>query len=226
MLYFPQHKVAFLHGQRTGGTSILRWAEINYPYLTQRIQLIDWHSPLRNKIEAGFSMEGNTVFTSIRNPYEAIYGMYQLFRHMKPDAGHITMARSCEFKEFAKWFCQINSQLTDVNMLVAYPRFIGIDGKIPTNLLIMHIETLQEDFNTVARLTGLDSFNTQLPHVNRITDKEVNGGPLQEKITEYHYSPDVYDYETAGYVMSVFEWAFESGHYDIDWRIIKPLRGV
>lgn len=223
MIYLPELKLGFLHYLRTGGTSISQWVDQYYP---NRIlyQLDHWHEPLANKIKAGFIMEGNQVFTSIRNPYELIHGVWSIWRQTNSPVGHVLAAKKYAFRPFVKWFTQINPQLRAEDMIKPYEEYYRVNGTIPS-IRILHLEKLQEEFTKLMQEAGCP-YDTTLPRINTMEDPlDRNTGKLKRR-HRFVYTPSLYDRETANGVTRMFEWTFNTGHYSTNWHERMPLRSI
>jgi hypothetical protein len=166
MLMIDDYKVAYLHINKTAGTSIKEYLiELTKP--SHYVQIGATHSPLESTARyMGKRFNDYTILTSVRNPFARLLSIY-LYRRRRYKNGERSETTAQAHKlPFKKWFTNVvakSSRFTDLSISSS----ILIDGQQPDNVYIITLESLNKDMaKFVKDVMGIDT-KKKVPHVNR-----------------------------------------------------------
>jgi hypothetical protein len=148
MLILDKHRVAYLHINKTAGTTLR-------DYLSRVAgpgnQMGPTHGPLEaNQRLLGPRFNDYTVLVSIRNPMARLFSMY-LFRKSRYLSGEVIPPTEAAYKlKIKDWFFKIilnSKRLTDLSISDS----ILVDGEFMPNTYVVAVETLGKDMNKFCR---------------------------------------------------------------------------
>jgi len=166
MIVIDKHKVAYLHINKTAGTSIKQ-------YLTDLVgkgnvkRMGPTHGPLSSCPRVlGNRFNEYTILVSIRNPLARLMSIY-LFRRTRFAEGDKSRTTKAAYdKPLKQWFMDVvrkSQRLTDLSITDS----VLLDGELPANVQIIAAETINRDMSRFcADVLGIET-NKRLPHLNK-----------------------------------------------------------
>lgn len=166
MVVIDKFKVAYLHINKTGGTSITG-------YLTELAgeknvkQMGPTHGPLAPNLRfLGNRFNDYNILISIRNPFARVISIY-LFRKTRYQDGDISeTTRKAYEMPLAEWFMEIikdSDRLTDLSITES----MLVNGELPDNVHVIALETINKDmYNFCKNILKLKKFK-DVPHLNK-----------------------------------------------------------
>ena len=166
MLLIDDYKVAYLHINKTGGTSIKQHlVDITHP--AHAIQMGPTHGPLASKVRLlGERFYDYTILTSIRNPYARLLSIYLFRRRRFKDGEEAPAMKAAHGLPFKRWFVETikhSTRLTDLSISDS----ILIEGMLPDNVYLVAVESLTKDIDRFVKDVMEIGTDKQVPHVNR-----------------------------------------------------------
>jgi len=215
MTYTPKHKLAYHHYMRTGGSAIAKWFVREFEDFCE-IKNTHWHEPLRQKMQI-VELRDVHIIGGIRDPYEGTYGAYTIWRmHPEGTTSYVDFSRNNTFSEFIPMLVELIKSGGGLNQYCTYEYYYTVNKLIPSNLHLIRVENLQAEFSSLVTDTfGMSNIDTALPVYNTMGNP---AGKIRKGCPEYAYTPDVYTKHTAGIIRDTFNWIFEQGYYDENWR--------
>lgn len=189
MLVLDEFKVAYLHINKTAGTSLRA-------YLTDLAggkvnQMGPTHGPLSAYERLlGGRFTDYKILVSIRNPLARLYSIY-LFRKSRYLSGDISTTTEAAFLYTIKnWFTKVmrpSQRPTDFSI----SNSVLIDGVLPPNVHIVAVETLGKDMNRFCReFMGIKN-PRKLPFLNKTN----YGKDHYTKYYDDHFKELVYNWD-------------------------------
>lgn len=190
MLVIDKYKVAYLHINKTAGTSIKDYLKVLVGSENTR-QMGPVHSPLyANMRFMGDRFYEYKVLVSLRSPFARLLSIY-LFRKSKFEAGQdipaYRITYEMPFKEWAKETIFNSNRLTDLSISDS----ILIGGKLPENVYTIAVESLEKDLpGFCENVLNIKTFN-KIPHDNR-TDiiKDIHRKYFDDELMQMVYKWD------------------------------------
>lgn len=183
-LYIPKLNLIFLHIYKTAGTS-LRDALIRIDNNCK--ELAYGHADYSDLIE---HLQGEKIFSVVRNPYDWIYSLYQYSRAYNTHPFYAYCATH-SFDDFVKWYFKnidvlntttINGRLQTQTQYISHNNKIAID-------YILKMENLENDFNQLLNTLKHNGF--RLSHLNATPYQRIDYSQIERKTLdiineEYH----------------------------------------
>jgi hypothetical protein len=166
MLVLDKAKVAYLHINKTAGTSIRNY----FTTLAGRRnvnQMGPTHGPLSaTERILGLRFHDYNILVSIRNPFARVFSIY-LFRKTRYLNGDISATTEAAYRHRLKpWFMNVvrkSKRATDFSI----SKSVLVDGEFLDNVHIVAVETLNQDMNNFCQsVMGLKT-PPRLPHLNK-----------------------------------------------------------
>lgn len=167
MLVIDKFKVAYLHINKTAGTSIKA-------YLTDLAggpknvkQMGSTHGPLAASTRILCNrFNGYNILVSIRNPLARLMSIY-LFRRTRYIEGDQSPTTKAAYDmPLKQWFMKVvreSQRLTDLSITDS----VLLDGELPPNVHVVAMETLNKDFSKFCEDVLKIKTNKRLPHLNK-----------------------------------------------------------
>ena len=167
MFIIDKHKLAYLHINKTAGTSIKKFLTdfAGGPQFVR--EMGPTHGPLAPNIRfLGPRFTKYDILVSIRNPFSRLISIY-LFRRTRYEAGDQSpttkIAHDLTLKE---WFLEVvkdSNRLTDLSITDS----VLVGGELPENVHIVAVETLRKDMNKFCKDVLKIKDPVTIPHLNR-----------------------------------------------------------
>jgi len=151
MIYFEDYNFAFLHINKTGGTSVKNifknhWGEDNWTVIGNIAA--DGQPKLHEPLDYKMNLLGNKfndlkVLTTIRNPYARWVSLYY-FRQQGYELGEL-VHNNATARPFKIWLRELFSYppLAAVPENFSITRFLN-NGNLPSNLIILKLEDMTQ----------------------------------------------------------------------------------
>ena len=166
MLIIDDFRVAFLHVYKTAGTSIKNHLrDLTKPSRAKEMGAV--HGPLESKVRLlGERFNEYTILTSVRNPFSRLLSIY-LYRRRRFKDGERTKPTELAHKlPFKKWFTDVILHSRRYNDM-SISDSILMDGKLPSNVYIVAMESLDRDMDRFIRgIMEIDTYK-KVPHDNK-----------------------------------------------------------
>ena len=158
MILCDSHSFAFIHIQRTGGTT-LRQLLHQQPVLLREVGFYHSHSGSKEVTETGF--EDYFTFAFVRNPWDRIYSWFSLINNHRPPV----VTESYSFARFLEEYPeQMSTYGTDDRFLFNQTDFLkNQEGKL-TCQFIGRFEHYRRDIKTLFDQLGFPL--TDIPKLN------------------------------------------------------------
>jgi hypothetical protein len=166
VLVLDKAKIAYLHINKTAGTSIR-----NYLTTLAGPRNVNQMGPTHGPLEANQRLMGprfhdHKILVSIRNPFARVFSIY-LFRKSRYLNGDKSKTTEAAYMHRLKpWFMNVvrrSKRLTDLSITSS----VLVDGEFMDNIYIVAVETLNKDMNRFCReVMGLKS-PPRPPHLNK-----------------------------------------------------------
>jgi hypothetical protein len=166
LLVIDKYKVAYLHINKTAGTSIkAHLTDVVGPKNVR--QMGPTHGPLSaNTRILGNRFNNYTILVSIRNPFARLMSIY-LFRRTRFEEGDRTSVTQAAYnKPLKQWFTDVvrkSQRLTDLSITDS----ILVGGELLPNVSIIAMETLNKDFDRFRDDVLKIRTNKRMPHLNK-----------------------------------------------------------
>jgi len=166
MFVIDKHKAAYLHINKTAGTSIKQHlANIVGPENIR--QMGPTHGPLATTGRfLGGRLNDYDILVSIRNPLARLMSIY-LFRKTRFKEGDESSTTQAAYElPLKQWFIEVvrdSQRLTDLSITDS----VLIDGELPENVHTVAVETINRDLSRFCK--GVLGINTKQrpPHLNK-----------------------------------------------------------
>ena len=166
MLIIDKYKMAYLHINKTAGTSIkAHLTDLAGPKNVRQM------GPTHGPLSANLRILGNrfydyNILVSIRNPFARLMSIY-LFRRTRFEEGDQSPATQAAYnRPLKQWFTDVvkkSQRLTDLSITDS----ILVDGELPPNVNIIAMETLNKDFDRFRDDVLKIRTNKRMPHLNK-----------------------------------------------------------
>jgi hypothetical protein len=183
MIIIDKFELAYLHINKTAGTSIRQFLE-NLAGRGQLKQMGPTHGPLAPTIRfMGQRFYDYKILVSIRNPRARLISIY-LFRKTRFANGDDSPATRAAYElPFKQWFIDVvkdSDRLTDLSITDS----VLVGGDLPENVHIVAVETLDKDMHKFCKDVLGIKYGIEIPHLNKTNfvrdhytkyfDKELN----------------------------------------------------
>ncbi len=166
MLVIDKYKMAYLHINKTAGISIR-----SYLTTLAGAQNVKQMGPTHGLLSSSIRFMGSRfynykILVSIRNPFARVVSIY-LFRSTRYEQGDVSPTTTAAYEmPFKQWFMEVivdSQRLTDLSITDS----LLINGKLPENVYIVSVETIDRDLNIFCRdVLGLN-ITQRLLHLNK-----------------------------------------------------------
>jgi hypothetical protein len=166
MIIIDKFELAYLHINKTAGTSIRKFLE-DLAGPSQMKQMGPTHGPLAPNLRfMGQRFYDYKILVSIRNPRARLISIY-LFRKTRYEEGDQTPPTIAAHElPFKQWFLEVvrdSDRLTDLSITDS----VLVGGDLPKNVHIVAVETLEKDLLRFCRDILEVKTNIQVPHLNK-----------------------------------------------------------
>lgn len=206
MLYSRSHRLAFVHIQKTGGSSLRRLLTDAIPDMSDMPELPGPHHPTRELFAAlhrrGEDPLSIRVLSLIRDPLHQVVSIYRYWRSdgLSPEDRAQPLVQAAMRQSFPEF---VETTITGDD----YAHMLLVDGALPPNVEVIRFEEALQDVDILREATGIPSLPA-LPH-ERSTDvvNTSDPSPSRDGLTAY------YDERTEGLVRRAYSWTYGSGFY-------------
>ena len=190
MIIIDKFELAYLHINKTAGTSIKQFLEdLSGP--GQMKQMGPTHGPLAPTLRfMGQRFYDYRILVSIRNPRSRLMSIY-LYRKTRFKNGEDGPATRAAYElPFKQWFLEVvrdSNRLTDLSITDS----VLVGGDLPKNVHIVAVETLEKDLTRFCRdILGIKT-NIQIPHLNKtVFDRDIYTKYFDDELNEAVYKWD------------------------------------
>ena len=182
MIIIDKFKMAYLHINKTAGTSIRGYFQEHAGPENVK-QMGPTHGPLAPNIRfMGNRFHDYDILTSIRNPMARVVSMYAFRRKRWSEGDKSKTTKAAARMSIKKWFAEdvsVSDRLTDLSITDS----ILVNGELPPNVHTVAVETLQNDmfkfcrnvlkWHKIKPVPHLNKTQFALQHYNRWMDDEL-----------------------------------------------------
>jgi len=166
LLVIDKYKLAYLHINKTAGTSIR--SHLTALAGAQDVkQMGPTHGPLAPNIRfMGRRFYDYKILVSIRNPFARVVSIY-LFRRTRYEQGDVSPTTTAAYElPLKQWFLEViidSQRLTDLSITDS----LLVGGELLENVYTVSVETIERDMSTFFRDELGVSTAQRFPHLNK-----------------------------------------------------------